>query len=58
MKLIPGTQIFTMADFRATRVVLHLIFEAVDGNRDWAWYCAEEIIKQQPSVVGAAVVRE
>ena len=31
---------------------------ALDRNRDWALYHAEKIIKQQPSVVGKAVVRE
>ena len=30
----------------------------MDRNRDWALYRAEEIIKQQPSVVGKGVVRE
>ena len=31
---------------------------AVDRNRDWALYHAEELIKKHPSAVGKAVVRE
>ena len=45
-----------LADFKDLKI--KRAKSAVDRNRDWALYRAEEIIKQQPSVVGKAVVRE